>query len=146
MYVSFFSLVRTQNKISNGLKLLQYYTTKEWEFKTEKFQQLQTKLNRKDQEIFDADSTQVNWEVYIRNYIMGMRTFILGETESTIPHAKNVLRRLYFLDRSITYLFYGLIFWFLWTHLDGFVERSDTFIHKTLQSIYNLNTNTTILT
>ncbi|KAM7359604.1 putative fatty acyl-CoA reductase CG5065 isoform 1-T2 [Cochliomyia hominivorax] len=137
-------LVRVQNKISTGLELLQYYTTKEWEFKCEKFQQLHTLLNPIDQEIFDTDTSQVNWEAYIRVYIMGMRTYILGESESTIPQAKKVLQRLYLLDRLVTFVFYGLIFLYLWTHLDDFMESSDMLIQKTLQTIYTYSKNKTI--
>lgn len=136
--------MKVQKKVSSGLELLQYYTTKEWEFKSENFQKLQSKLNRIDQNIFDTDTSQVNWEAYIRTYIMGMRTYILGESESTIPHAKKVLRRLYILDRLVKLMLLGLIFWFLWTHLDGFVERSDVLIQNTLQTIYNYSKNKTI--
>lgn len=123
--------------------MLQYYTTKEWEFKSENFQKLQTKLNRIDQDIFDTDTSQVNWEAYIRTYIMGMRTYILGESELTIPYAKKILRRLYILDRVVKLMICSLIFWYLWTHLDGFVERSDFLIQNTLQTIYNYNKNKT---
>lgn len=144
IYNLFISLVRVQNKVSSGLELLQYYTTREWEFKSEKFQHLQDRLNRIDQEIFDTDTSQVNWEQYLRVYILGMRTYILGESEKTIPHAKKVLRRLYLLDRMVTFIFYGLIFWFLWNNLDGFMESSDQLIQKTLQTIYSYSKNTTI--
>lgn len=136
--------MRVQNKISTGLKLLQYYTTKEWEFKSENFQQLHYNLNKIDQDLFDTDTSQVNWEAYIRTYIMGMRTYILGESEATIPHAKKVLRRLYILDRLVTFAFYGLIFWFLWTHLDSLVESSDILIQSTLQKIYFYSRNRTM--
>ena len=136
-------MVKVQKKVSSGLKLLQYYTTKEWEFKSENFQKLQTKLNRIDQDIFDTDTSQVNWEAYIRTYIMGMRTYILGESELTIPYAKKILRRLYILDRVVKLMICVFIFWYLWTHLDGLVERSDVLIQNTLQTIYNYNKNKT---
>lgn len=123
---------------------MQYYTTKEWEFKSERFQQLQSKLNRIDQDIFDTDTSQVNWEAYIRIYIMGMRTFILGESESSIPYAKKVLRRLFILDRFVKFVFYCLIFWFLWSNLDSFIESSDVLIQKTLQTINSFSKNKTI--
>lgn len=144
IYNSFNSLVRVQNKVSTGLELLQYYTTKEWDFRSDRFQQLQEKLIPIDQKIFDTDTTQVNWEEYIRAYIVGMRTYILGESEKTIPQAKKLLRRLYVLDRLVTFIFYGLIFWFLWNNLDGLMESSDQLIQKTLQTIYSYSKNSTI--
>lgn len=126
------------------MELLQYYTTKEWDFRSDRFQQLQEKLIPIDQKIFDTDTTQVNWEEYIRAYIVGMRTYILGESEKTIPQAKKLLRRLYVLDRLVTFIFYGLIFWFLWNNLDGLMESSDQLIQKTLQTIYSYSKNSTI--
>lgn len=105
-----------------GLKLLQYYTTKRWEFRNERFQEMSSQLSLLDQDLFDTSVGQVNWETYISNYIVGMRTYILGESEDTLPQARKVLRRLYILDWVSKVLFFSLSFWFLWTHLDGFVN------------------------
>lgn len=130
-------MVNVQRKISTGLKLLQYYTTKDWDFRNESFQEMSDKLNSTDQEIFDTSVSQVNWDIYISDYIRGMRTYILGESDETLPYARKVLRRLYILDWASKILFFTLTFWFLWTHLDGFVERSDNFIRSSLYNIYN---------
>ncbi|EDW14210.1 putative fatty acyl-CoA reductase CG5065 [Drosophila mojavensis] len=138
-------LVNVQRKISTGLKLLQYYTTKDWDFRNDKFQEMSHTLNATDQELFDTSVSQVNWETYISNYIRGMRTFILGESDATLPYAKIVLRRLYILDWVSKILLFSLTFWFLWTHLDGFVEKSDAFIRASLYSIYS-ERNATVLT
>lgn len=138
------SLLNVQRKVSMGLKLLQYYTTKDWEFRNERFQEMSSQLNRIDQDLFDTSVGQVNWETYISNYIVGMRTYILGESEATLPHARKVLRRLYILDWVSKVLFWTLSFWFLWTHLDGFVERGDAFIRTSLSNIYH-DRNSTLL-
>lgn len=136
-HLQHFSLVNVQRKISTGLKLLQYYTTKDWDFRNERFQEMSDKLNSTDQEIFDTSVSQVNWDIYISDYIRGMRTYILGESDDTLPYARKVLRRLYILDWASKILFFTLTFWFLWTHLDGFVEKSDNFIRSSLYNIYN---------
>nr|XP_016995501.2 putative fatty acyl-CoA reductase CG5065 [Drosophila takahashii] len=129
-------LLNVQRKVSMGLKLLQYYTTKDWEFRNERFQEMSSQLNALDQDLFDTSVGQVNWETYISNYIVGMRTYILGESEETLPQARKVLRRLYILDWVAKILFWSLSFWFLWNHLDGFVERGDAFIRSSLSNIY----------
>lgn len=135
-------MVNVQRKISTGLKLLQYYTTKDWDFRNERFQEMSDKLNSTDQEIFDTSVSQVNWDVYISDYIRGMRTYILGESDDTLPYARKVLRRLYILDWASKILFFTLTFWFLWTHLDGFIEKSDIFIRSSLYNIYNEHNST----
>ncbi|XP_036344961.1 putative fatty acyl-CoA reductase CG5065, partial [Rhagoletis pomonella] len=129
-------MIHVQNKISTGLNLLQYYTTKDWDFRNDHFQRLSDNLSQTDQELFDTSLSQVNWEQYIRGYIIGMRTYILGEDEATIPKARRMLRRLYILDRFTTYTFYVLAFWFLWLNLEGFVAESDAIIRSSLQIIY----------
>ncbi|XP_033233189.1 putative fatty acyl-CoA reductase CG5065 [Drosophila pseudoobscura] len=135
-------LVNVQRKVSMGLKLLQYYTTKDWEFQNEKFQEMSSQLNAIDEEMFDTSVGQLNWETYISTYIMGMRTYILRESPSTLPYARKVLRRLYILDCVSKVLFFTLTFWFLWTHMDGFVESGDAFIRSSLSSIYHERNNT----
>lgn len=47
-----FSLVGIQRRISQGLKVLQYYTTKNWVFKNEKFLHMKDKMSPKDHETF----------------------------------------------------------------------------------------------
>lgn len=47
-----FSLVGIQRRVSQGLKVLQYYTTKNWVFKNEKFLHMKDKMSPKDQETF----------------------------------------------------------------------------------------------
>lgn len=47
-----FSLVGIQRRISQGLKVLQYYTTKNWTFKNDKFLRMKDNLTPKDKELF----------------------------------------------------------------------------------------------
>lgn len=48
----FSSLVGIQKRISQGLDVLQYYTTKNWTFRNEKFLRMKEKMSAKDQEMF----------------------------------------------------------------------------------------------
>lgn len=52
MLLTLFSLVAIQKRISQGLKVLQYYTTKNWTFKNEKFLQMKKNMTPKDLEMF----------------------------------------------------------------------------------------------
>ncbi|XP_055849110.1 putative fatty acyl-CoA reductase CG5065 [Episyrphus balteatus] len=137
-------LVNVQKKISGGLGLLQYYTTKTWEFRNEAFCKLNSKLNNVDQEIFDICQEQINWEQYIRAYIHGMRTFMLNETEASLPKAKKLLRRLYILDRIAKCIFFGIIFTLLWMNVDTMMERGDAIIKNSL-NLFIKNENNTLL-
>lgn len=48
----FSSLVGIQKRISQGLEVLQYYTTKNWTFRNEKFLHMKENMSAKDQEMF----------------------------------------------------------------------------------------------
>lgn len=45
-------MVGIQRRISQGLKVLQYYTTKNWTFKNEKFLRMKERMSPKDRELF----------------------------------------------------------------------------------------------
>lgn len=45
-------LVNVQKRISQGLNVLQYYTTRNWQFKNEKFRKLQQLMHESDKEKF----------------------------------------------------------------------------------------------
>lgn len=86
-------MVRVQKKVSMGLKVLQYYTTKRWEFKNDRSKRLYNAMTKEDQETFFFDCTNVNWHDYISAYIVGTRTYLLQEPISNLPEARKNLRR-----------------------------------------------------
>lgn len=47
-----FSLVGIQRRISQGLKVLQYYTTKDWVFKNDNLRRLRDQMSTVDQQKF----------------------------------------------------------------------------------------------
>ena len=141
-----FSLVGIQRRISQGLKVLQYYTTKNWTFKNDKFLRMKERMSPKDRELFffsveevckfhnDISSAswglhhiyssfafllvpfQIDWNDYLGNYILGARHFLLKEKPETLPKARVLLNRLYLLDKLVSVLFYGLILWLVCTY------------------------------
>lgn len=82
-----------QKKVSDGLDLLQYYTTKDWIFKNDNLKSLRDKLNSRDSEIFNFDFRKIHWDDFIRNYILGTREFLLKEKPETIPKSRRLLKR-----------------------------------------------------
>lgn len=119
-------MVRVQKKVSMGLKVLQYYTTKPWVFKNDRLEKLRVKLNMEDQDIFNFTMEMVNNEEYIYNYIMVIRKYILKEGTETLPRARIILRRLYIIDRIVKLLFWTLAFWILWTNMELIVNYAES--------------------
>lgn len=86
-------MVNVQKRISQGLKVLQYYTTRDWVFKNENFLKLHEEMNEIDKEKFCVDLKQVDTTEYLRNYILGTRHFLLKEKPESLPKARAMLKR-----------------------------------------------------
>lgn len=99
--IIFFSLVNVQKRIQGGLKVLQYYTTKEWVFRNDNLKLLANEMSDRDKQIFYMDTKQINWDDYFRNYILGTRQFCLKEDPATIPQARKLLKRLVIDNQTI---------------------------------------------
>ncbi|KAG5682531.1 hypothetical protein PVAND_011878 [Polypedilum vanderplanki] len=110
-------LVNIQKRISQGLKVLQYYTTREWLFKNENFRKLRDDMNAIDQQRFYCDLSKIDYNDYILNYILGIRKFILNESLSSLPKARAKLMRLYYIDKLLKIFFCGLIIYIIYNLL-----------------------------
>lgn len=115
-------MVRIQNRIQGGLEILQYYTTKEWKFDNSNFIALANELNPQDRLTFPTDMTKLHWDSYIRSTVLGTRQYCLHEDLSSIPKARKHLKRLYYLDRAISGVFYLLLTWIVFCCTDGMIS------------------------
>lgn len=87
------SLVNIQKRVSLGLNVLQYYTTRDWIFKNENFLAVHRNLSEVDKEKFFCDLSKVDPKEYLVNYILGTRHFLLKEKPETLPKARATLKR-----------------------------------------------------
>lgn len=72
-------MVRLQQRIQGGLHILHYYTTRKWAFRNEKLKSLSSELTPEDQKAFPMDVRAVDWPLYFKNYVKGVREFVLHE-------------------------------------------------------------------
>ncbi|KAB0791432.1 hypothetical protein PPYR_03232 [Photinus pyralis] len=104
-------LVRTQKRIANGLGVLQYYTTRTWHFKNEGIGKIARSLTSHDSLVFYTSTVDLNWSNYLLSYVLGARKYCVHEEPSTIPYARKVLRRLYYLDAAKNIVFGAIFIW-----------------------------------
>ncbi|XP_058823561.1 putative fatty acyl-CoA reductase CG5065 [Topomyia yanbarensis] len=109
-------MVKVQKKITQGLEILQYYTTKVWVFKNDNMLAMYSRLSEQDREKFYFDMSHVHWPTYFLNYILGVRQFVLKEPPETLPKARRLLRKLYILDKVTQIMFYMLLLWLVWSY------------------------------
>ncbi|CAH1110198.1 unnamed protein product [Psylliodes chrysocephalus] len=115
-------MVNLQKRLDHGLKVLQYYTTRPWFFHNDKFANLFDTLNERDKEIFYSNRKPINHNEYFLNYVLGARKYCVKEEIDTVPHARKVMRRLYFLDLLKDIILYGIILWLFYLFVLKFFE------------------------
>jgi fatty acyl-CoA reductase len=42
---------------------------------------------------FDFDVSQINWDQYVKHYVLGIRKYILKDSSDTIPSARKKLQK-----------------------------------------------------
>lgn len=83
-----YSMVRIQNRISVGLMVLQYFTTREWWFDTHNFKALATKLNPTDFATFPMNLKIIEVGPYIESCMIGGKLYCLKEKLENLPKAR----------------------------------------------------------
>lgn len=86
-------MVKTQKRISGGLEVLQYYTTRSWDFRNENLRQIMQWLSPHDRKALYVDVNKINWDDYMKNYILGAREYCCKEDPATIPRARATLKK-----------------------------------------------------
>lgn len=113
-------LVKVQNRVTTGLDLLQYYTTKEWTFRNDMMKNLENSLSSSDRETFFMNTKAICWNEYILAYILGTRKYCLKDDPSTLPRARRVFAYLYVADLCLRIFFGILIVWFVYSWMVPF--------------------------
>ncbi|XP_017147109.1 putative fatty acyl-CoA reductase CG5065 isoform X2 [Drosophila miranda] len=105
-------MVRVQTKVSMGLEVLQFFTTRNWDFKSTHFEQIYQELDETDRQIFKINSNDVDDYEYMKQSILGGRQYVMKEPLTSLPKSRIQLRFMYVLDRICkTLIMTGLLYW-----------------------------------
>lgn len=87
------SMIRIQNKISFGLKLLEYFTTRNWIFLNDNALDLESNLIEEDARTFPVSSClSINPVQYLEDALYGARTYCMKESPKTLPFCRIYIR------------------------------------------------------
>lgn len=93
-------MVKIYNRFKLAARTGEFFALHQWNFASENLQVLQNEMMcTLDQDIFNVDISALNWDVYIKNYILGIRKYVLKDPEETIPSAKRKLHRYKYLKK-----------------------------------------------
>jgi fatty acyl-CoA reductase len=85
-------MLRVQQKISDGLRVLQYFTMRKWDFPNDRLLALRESMNDVDRREFNMDFEKMDMNDYFRKCILGARQYCLREDPATIPKARKTLK------------------------------------------------------
>ncbi|XP_069692562.1 putative fatty acyl-CoA reductase CG5065 [Periplaneta americana] len=111
-------MVRLQHKVQAGLEVLQYFTTRQWQFRSDNFCSLQKQLSPSDRAMFYTDFEAVQDEEYLYHTVLGARQYCLKEPLSSLPRCRRNLKILYVVDRLWSVAFYLLLVWLVISYSD----------------------------
>lgn len=86
------SMLRVQQKISDGLRVLQYFTMRKWDFTNDRLLALRESMNDVDRHEFNMDFEKMDINDYFKKCILGARQYCLREDPATIPRARKTLK------------------------------------------------------
>nr|XP_003703347.2 PREDICTED: putative fatty acyl-CoA reductase CG5065 isoform X1 [Megachile rotundata]XP_012140577.1 PREDICTED: putative fatty acyl-CoA reductase CG5065 isoform X1 [Megachile rotundata] len=128
-------MVRLQNRISTGLEVLQYFTTREWIFHNTNFLMMKEEMSSKDQQIFPLNLLSIDQTEYIKHCILGARQYCMKEDLSSLPRARRYQAVMYVIHLLAVYLFY---FGFLYLIYNN-VEVARVLVDSTVEQIKSLS-------
>jgi len=86
--------VRLQKKIKKAVEILEYFTTKQWEFTNDNLFMLMKELNDIDNKVFNFDISDINWKSYIEQYCLGTKVYLMKEDMTNINACRKRLARM----------------------------------------------------
>ncbi|EGT29940.1 hypothetical protein CAEBREN_13113 [Caenorhabditis brenneri] len=103
--------VRLYFKVWKMIETLHFFTTRGWHFEAEKMPELFDAMTKEDQRDFNFDIRQVNWDSYLFDYCMGIKKYILKESEDDLEYARALLRKQRITRQAYFAAFYaGVVF------------------------------------
>lgn len=93
------------------IETLHYFTGRGWTFKAQKVLTLWDALSESDKQEFNFDVRQMDWDRYLFDYLMGMKTYLLQEKLEDLPKARSNLN--WYVKNDFKSFVYFLLFFVL---------------------------------
>ncbi|XP_050527407.1 putative fatty acyl-CoA reductase CG5065 [Daktulosphaira vitifoliae] len=87
----------------------EFFALHQWDFISNNIRELNRDFTSNDRVTFPVDITQVVWDSYVKDYVYGIRKFVLKDPPSTIPIGLSKLQKFYWMHRMAQCLFVGVM-------------------------------------
>ena len=117
-------LVKIFRKFDQAAGVLKAFTMNQWQFNYHNRRWLIEELmSDEDRRLFCCDIKRLNWADYMRDYVLGVRKFMLKEPIGNLPQARRNLRLVYYRNLTlqtllvllISYYFLSVTGWLGWS-------------------------------
>lgn len=98
-------------KLEKAMATLAYFTMRGWTFKTDNYNMLLSELQGRDLQEFSFDVRRIQWDSYFRDFVIGIKKYLLKEDPSDLTAAKRRFKRL----RNVRYTTYVISAVLMWT-------------------------------
>ncbi|XP_071566691.1 putative fatty acyl-CoA reductase CG5065 [Temnothorax nylanderi] len=95
-------MVKVAKRFDRAAKTGEFFAMNEWKFYSSNMTKL-VKFVRasEDCDNFEVDIRNVDWDMYLHRYMLGIRKYILKDNLDTLNNARNRLSRLYWIHKFI---------------------------------------------
>lgn len=94
-------LTSIYKKVHKSVGVLEYFSTREWKFNSKNMEKLIEKMPLEDNDKFNFNIKNMNWEDYLKNYVIGIRRYLFKEDDSTIVESRRNLKKKYIIGQVI---------------------------------------------
>lgn len=88
-------MTKIYQKVHHSLNVISYFSCREWEYKSKNVKEICENMTKEDQETFFCDLKKLRWDEYFKNYVTGIRIYLLKDPIETLDAAKIRWRRYY---------------------------------------------------
>lgn len=106
-----FRLQKTYRKVAKLSETLKHFSLNEWNVKNTNIQDLWSRLDPRDQQMFRFTMQHFDWKMYLANYVKGIRIYLLKDDLSTLEKGKIKRDRFYWIQNSILIAGTFIVLW-----------------------------------
>lgn len=89
----FHRMLKIYRRFKMAARTGEFFALHQWDFISKNIQELNKDVSFADRRTFPIDITQVVWDTYVKDYVFGIRNYVLKDPPSTIPQALSKLQR-----------------------------------------------------
>ncbi|PSN30813.1 putative fatty acyl-CoA reductase [Blattella germanica] len=90
-------MMKISKKFQLAAKTGEFFSLHEWKFHRDNVSALIR--DAQDKSVFNVDVSQMEWDTYVKYYMLGIRKYVLKDSSDTIPSARRKLQKLYWVHR-----------------------------------------------